>query len=402
MRRWLVLLLLTAAAVGCGGRDDRAAQTEEGVPAPLQLTTVDGLASVDPDTGRVGFEQIGAVGSFDGQHIARATHRPDGTTRVASLDPFTGQPVSSVAVPGQLGVRVVAADGRVALGPADVDPGPLPAPAPRTETPIAVTDPATGEQRTYRLDGNIEPEAFSTDGRSLFVIRYVPPTAPTEYQVSRLDLETGELGGVYGRDSTDERQEQMGGTARTQVWAPDGSRLYTLYTTYEGSSPTSFIHVLSLDEGWAFCLGLPEPIGWAGEASLAVSPDGRTVYATDTTGVIAAADTESLTVDRTAALTPAEGAVISAAMDGERLFVGSGTEIVVLDPDQLTPTDRWTVNREIMHLRVDDRRDELVAISARQLMTFALDESDPEGVRLRYTDPVPVAGTGTPALQCAC
>ena len=48
--------------------------------------------------------------------------------------------------------------------------------------------PAQPEPRRYMLAGNFEPEAFSLDGRALFVIEFSPPLAPYRYRVRSLDL----------------------------------------------------------------------------------------------------------------------------------------------------------------------------------------------------------------------
>ena len=78
----------------------------------------------------------------------------------------------------------------------------------------------------------------------------------------------------------------------------------------------AFVHVLSLAEGWAFCLDLPLPFGVCpSEAhALAVSPDGRRLYVADlASGSVAAADTSRLQVIRTADIGLADGATTGAA-----------------------------------------------------------------------------------------
>ena len=95
-------------------------------------------------------------------------------------------------------------------------------------TPLVIVRRGDPEPQVLSVPGNIEPEAFSLDGGSLFVIDFVPPLAPERYRVARLDLSAGTVGDVHSKEQ--ELQEPMRGTARAQVMAPDGRRLYTLYT----------------------------------------------------------------------------------------------------------------------------------------------------------------------------
>src|SRR5262249_7874028 len=148
-----------------------------------------------------------------------------------------------------------------------------------------------------------EPEAFSLDDGRLFLIRYLPAVDPTAYRVSTLDLSRGRVYRTYSRDKS--VTPRMPGVRLRQVYAPDGRQLYTLYPDepsgwgsgavgygagYGGSSGWSdgthgvtFVHVLSLQDGWAYCANLPKGL-WdesAGMEALAVSPDGRSLYVVD-------------------------------------------------------------------------------------------------------------------------
>ena len=135
--------------------------------------------------------------------------------------------------------------------------------------------------RSYLVQGNVEPEAFSLSTRSLFVIEFMPPTAPDRYRVARIDLPAAtERSKRRGRGYEDELQEPMRGTARAQAIAPDGRRLYTLYTRdATATEPAeSFVHVLDLENERANCVDLPpefavEPLG-----AVAVSPSGTRLY----------------------------------------------------------------------------------------------------------------------------
>lgn len=223
--------------------------------------------------------------------------------------------------------------------------------ASRSFTRLAVIDQNHAEPRTIELEGNYEPEAFSTDGGSLFVIEYLPPRRPTSYRVRRLDLRTEEVVGVYTVDA--DLQEAMQGTARIQAGSPDGRRLYTLYTI-DGADGTrhAFIHVLSLDELWAHCVDLPAPFGSTSEQEIALSvaPDGTRLYVADgSTGAVAEVDTEALTVARTAhAAFGSQGGAAHAARgrDG-MLYLGKGERLVALDASTFAPARSWEMEGRI-------------------------------------------------------
>jgi hypothetical protein len=101
-----------------------------------------------------------------------------------------------VKLDGSLSIRAVAGDGTmVALAkppPAGTD---VWTPVPRRHTTIVVADPSGGnEPETYRLDGNLEPEAFSNDGEG--PVRDPVPAAdegPRCTGVASLELEDGDV-----------------------------------------------------------------------------------------------------------------------------------------------------------------------------------------------------------------
>jgi hypothetical protein len=209
-----------------------------------------------------------------------------------------------------------------------------------------------GTARTYDLTGNFEPEAFSLDTSSLFVIQYFPPMSPDRYQVRRLDLDTGAVEVDF--DVDDKIQPEMGGVARTHVRAPDGTRLYTLYTVDE-PEPKAFIHVVSLEDEWAHCIDLPVEVASGSEASLAltITPDGREVVVADrANGDVTVVDTEALGVARTGNVGPSTEPVPAvAATDGEALYLGTTAEVVNVDLDSLTASGRWDPDLEVGELR---------------------------------------------------
>jgi DNA-binding beta-propeller fold protein YncE len=170
--------------------------------------------------------------------------------------------------------------------------------------------------------------------------------------VRRVDLATGELHNVRTDDS--ELDKPMAGRARTSVLAPDGSKLYTLYIVAHdsyGNGGYAFVHVLDLVSKTAFCVDLPVSFGNDGPASyaVAVSQDGKDVYVVDgARGVVADLDTEALAIGRIGhfAATP-ERSVSAAVGAGGRLFIGTGRELLVVQPNSLDVQRRWSLNGAI-------------------------------------------------------
>jgi hypothetical protein len=243
------------------------------------------------------------------------------------------------------------------------------APVPRTRTTIVVADPSGGvEPERFRLRGNLEPEAFSTDGEFLFVIQYLPPAAPSLYRVAALELEDGDVYPVVGRFKTWARR--MPGTRLEQLLAPDGGQLYTLYSSQpaeyadgydvaQSSSdrPVAFVHVLNLQDQWAFCLPLPKRL-WdapAGQQAMAASPDASRLYVADpsrdTVAVIGASRTRVLgteTVDF--ATDDPEHAAAAVSPDGDTLYVGTGDAVIALDTASFEIRYRWPTRAPVQAL----------------------------------------------------
>lgn len=328
----------------------------------LLLGTEQGPVAVSLATGSVVAEGPGAVAGPDGSRLYSAS--TDGRdTVLQTTDAATGSVLSSTRVRGDLDVRVVSGTGRaIALMeplPKGVDAW---TPIPRSHTTIVVADP-TGphESRRYRLEGNFEPEAFSIEDSRLFLIQYLPAEAPAAYRVTVLDLVDGDVRQVFGRFKTP--PERMPGIRLRQELDPDGQQLYTLYTNEPGAyakdvgpwsygdEEVSFVHVLNLRRGWAYCAGLPEEL-WGQPASaqaMAASPNGRLLYIVDSVkGLVAVMDTRSLEILRTeeVQLGSLGGVRTSARVsaDGETLFVGSaadGSALYAIDTATLDVVHRW-------------------------------------------------------------
>jgi len=358
-RAFAVLVVSSAVLTACTGARDPSVRRSMPNETVL-LATLGGPLAVDVPSGEIVARAYGAVASADGARLYAA--EPSGSrTILRTIDAATGAGVASTSLRGTLAVRVVSWDGaRVALMPplaTGQDPW---TPAPRSGTTLVVADPSgASAARTYRLRGNYEPEAFSSDGASLFLIQYLPAEAPSVYRVTKLDLGAGVVDPVLGPYKAP--AERMPGTRLEQVPAVDGSKLFTLYTSERpGFAPhdapvprnaiVSFVHVLSLDEGWAHCIGLPRVL-WHQPASaeaMAVSPDGATLYIVDADkGVVVTMDTETLELSPphpVALLAAGDRTTATISADGGTLFVGTaggGGDVVAMDTGTLGVVHRW-------------------------------------------------------------
>ncbi|MGH2735475.1 MAG: YncE family protein [Actinomycetota bacterium] len=379
----LVLVLGMPAACAAGPTSGPGGRV--GSDAVVYLRQAQGMSAVKADTGNVLFTTGPALAGQSWSELVTIDTRA-GEAELVRLDARSGEPLSRIGLPSGLDVRLVSGSGRmVALTPgrADYD---LHRPEPRARTTIAVTSiDGTDGLRHYRLRGNYEPEAFSYDDRWLFLIQYLPAIDPNRYAVRLLHLDSGRVTGL-GR-LKQAAPAEMRGTGRRQSMAPDGTRLYTLYTRqppndahgtpslHSGRHPVyAFIHVLTLTGGTAHCIDLPAPFGsgrpeWN---AIAVSPDGtRLVAAEWTSGTVAVLDSSSFRVLGTKQLelaSPGSNRPVAGVGDDGTIYLGAGREVVALDGESLEVIRRVRLSNEISSLDVEEgllfvgQRDEVVLI----------------------------------------
>jgi hypothetical protein len=383
MRTRIPATLFLFALIACTA-DPKVGPPAETAGDVVVLGTAEGALVVNSSSGTVLAEDAGEIAALDGSR-RYATTADGKATILDTRDPVTGAVLASTTVPGDLEVRVASISGEAVamMPPGRSSTGGKLAP-PHRSTTIVVADPS-GERavRTYRLDGNFEPEAFSVDDRRLFLIQYLPALAPSVYRVTFLDLASSQVRPVFGRFKTP--PERMPGIRLTQVFDDASDQLYTLYTNRpskgyagnwdgegygnagagygdsggngsgdsRGAAEVSFVHVLNLRDGWAFCAGLPRAL-WGRPASamaMAPSPSGRELYIVDSTrGIVVEMNTNTLRIHRTdhLDLSGAGGEQTSAvtSMDGERLFIGSamdGSAVYEVDTDSMQVIARWTM-----------------------------------------------------------
>lgn len=377
------------------------------------------IALLDPGSGEAKFEVSNATPAPD-RSMLFTTRSVGESTVLESRDARSGAVTGSTTLAGDLAVRSVSpAGGAVVLMPGE--PGPnLYEPEPRTSTEVTVAFVDDRPSLEFELDGNIEPEMLSLDEQTLFILQFEPAMDPTSYSVRKLDLASG---GVTDTDSIQvDLNSKMAGRARAQVLHPEGKFLYTLYTLpadspvhegaiAEGNERFAFVHVISLEEKWSFCIFLPVPFGITDEAdvAMAVSPDGSRLMVVDPAiGQLAEIDTAEMTVTSlhdAPRLVPGEPARLAVAGD-DTVFTASGSVVMELDRDTFQPMYAWSQDRPVTAVSVTD--DELRIADGRSVVRIDRSSRLETGVIGQTKDGTvellgPPQGSVTEfPLECAC
>jgi DNA-binding beta-propeller fold protein YncE len=281
-----------------------------------------------------------------------------------TLDGVTGAVRASQPVAPGLRPVVTSPDGQlVALADTPVRIGQSVFPPGRTRSTIVIApaSPASGQPRNIQLDGNIVPEAFSTDHARLFAIEFLPPAQPDRYRVRSVDMASGVLGPVYTFDK-DIDTEIMQGLSRTQVLVTTGTfgqMLYTLYSRADGpAAGYGDLHALSLSGGLVHCTDFPSTlrIGPDGGAIVA-SPDGQHVYVANRSGTLAEVDASGSSsaefpIAYSAQLAVAAPTTLALAADEQHLWVALGTTLYGLDAATLKVVSTMTMPHPVEALAV--------------------------------------------------
>lgn len=253
----------------------------------------------------------------------------------------------------------------------------------------------TGVRRTVNLAGYFKFDAISNDGERLYLIQYLNGR---EYYVRLYDLVSGKLDANIVVDKSNGEQS-MSGTRLSGIATPGGNWLFSMYVR-ESDGP--FIHALSLDGPFAFCLDLPGS-GYASsdgakQWSIAMDRAGNALYAINSaTGVVAEIDssqqynplvkrTAHISVGRSASV-GSNAAVVSA--DGKWLIAAGSSGVVWIDTTTLAVRTQalqdwhvWTVGMspdgmEVYAASDDGRVAGLATSTGRVLSTFDTTEGRP-------------------------
>ncbi len=155
-----------------------------------------------------------------------------------------------------------------------------------SSTTIALVDTQAHKLlKTEKLGGDFDLDAISPNAKTLYLLQNTND-AQHHYYVRAYDLTTNQLNPAIIVDKTEIDETDMQGQAQTRQMAPDGSVSYTLYINQQENK--AFIHILPLqdvpDGFLARCIDLP--VGASSDLlpyyTLALSPDGSTLYAINT------------------------------------------------------------------------------------------------------------------------
>ncbi|MFI5492702.1 hypothetical protein [Actinoplanes sp. NPDC051859] len=330
-------LIIAGAAAGMSGCHAlRRAPDPVAVPGVLIAETAGGLVVLDGT-------EIRDLGG-------RAAVSPDGTYVYAATGATLAGPAATTPLEDGWEPQVVSADGTACVS--------------RRAGELLVT--RGDQQRRYEVPATVQPDAFTTDNAGLFVLEWLPPTDPDRYRVRLMDLTTGVRGPLLTKAKVPVppgAEEEMRGEGRQAVLSPDRTILYTLYTHQAGHLHTrdllagrgggevhAFVHVLHLEQRWAYCLNLPHPFGEGPAESHALAVDRNRLAVVDgSSGSMAYASTESLSIERVDPVPRGSGPA-SLALAGSRAYVGMGAMVTVLDGGS---SSRWTAPAPVRGLGLD-------------------------------------------------
>lgn len=318
-----------------------------------------------------------------------------GSARINALDPGSGRTIAQATIPSGFSLPNLGFQGPSAgLSPngkwlALTDNGR--ALTGKLITSFLVGDSSlSGSFRTVRVDGAFSFDAFSNDGQRLYLIQKM--SDPNHYQVRLYDLGTNSLSPYPVVDKLDPK-EPMTGIRGDSAPDPLGNYVFTVYTRDSGP----FIHVLPLDQAFAFCVDLPKDavndIEQQFHWSLAITQDGSTVYAiNDSLGRIAVVSTPGApTIVRTGAvamshpgglfaglMTEADakgprigGTALSA--DGRTLFAIGNNGVLAIDTATLKVRTRFLESASIDSIRLSSDGKWLYAAAAGASQLWQID-----------------------------
>jgi hypothetical protein len=315
------LLGAVGAAVGC----------QPAAPGRylLTVTKADGMSVID-DTGLVVRASRPVVAATPGwSRMVTAT--PSNADTVVAVEDRRGERYK-ILLGGRLEPRIISPDGRLV---ASVTPGGagihgLHNAGGRGRTTIVVSG-ADGETARLDLPGNLEPEAFSPDGRLLYVMDFLPPDRPDRYRTAVVDLPSRSL------TPLDEQPTQAHRVVR--VHDPGRNRLLAICAR-EGQA---YVDCLDLARHTSRRVDLPAPFGGGrpGVHSLALSPAGDRLCAVHSlSAAVAEIDPESLVLKGISTFTAApQDGKPGVAFTGEgRLVVSVDGRVVLTGPHRELPT----------------------------------------------------------------
>jgi len=322
--------------------------------------------------------------SADNQHYF-ALGTQQGHTALDSYSPVTGQLIQTFSFEGEWELSFVTANGNfVALSRQAAD---------HQTTEVLILDGQTAKElHRLNLSGNFEVDSVSPDGFALFLIEYLPSINPDHYQIRLFDLSTQTLQPDALVDKR-EPDELMAGERWDSVSSLGGQWQLTLYLRIKENE--AFIHALSTDNRFTFCIDLPSGGGDLAQQkfnTLAISPTSATVYvANAVTGTVSEVSLADLTVHHTTTFKPdvvadpdpqAQRARSLLAKDGDKLYFTSGQNVWVYDTVAKTVSGPFATPGSITGLGLNPQGNRLLVATMDGALT-ALDTASGITVSLR-------------------
>jgi len=290
------------------------------------------------------------------------------------VDPTTGRAVATHSAPGWADAVRTSADGAWLVfarsGPWDR---------------FQVRDAAwTSEPVDVALRGSFTFDGVSNDGRRLYLLEQL---GGGHYHVRMYDLRTGALAPYVIVDKSNV-SEDMSGTAVASFATRDGAMQLTLYQREAGQG-SAFIHALPIGQAapWAICVDLPGPsTGW----TFAAAPGGRYFYAVNSgAGEVVALDGQNVGPPnlRRGRIAPVGGeAVLAVSADGATLFAGVGSGVLAIDTGTLAVRTRGLAGQAVTALAAAPDGGSLFAVSGSRLLRL-----DPRSLATAGVGAVPPA-----------
>jgi hypothetical protein len=290
-------------------------------------------------------------------------------TALVDTDPATGQTTATLQLPGVYQLPAAASSGL----PGGISPNGHWLAAQSYDGAathfVVVGAPEVRVAHTANLGGRFNFDAISDDGQRLYLIQYLNGR---EYYVRLFNLLTGTLDENIVVDKSDGEQS-MTGLRLSGIATPGGSWLFSMYVR-ESDNP--FIHVLSLDGPFAFCLDLPGGGYASNDAerhwSIAMDRTGDSIYAVNSaTGVLAQVDNSQQydpQVKRTAHI-PAGGIAgvgsdaAALSPDGRWLITAAGSGVVWIDTTTLAEGRRALTGWHVWSLALSPDGSDVYAVS---------------------------------------
>jgi len=382
------VLLLGAILGACGAPPARSATSAAVAPPPaneqIYLATDSGL-SVVGQSGATVRELPRGVAAPDWSAFYAV--EPGAVTVVRVLDPATGAERRSIKVNGQYDIASAYRVAPTGLSRSGLVLA-LEAPPNAGRSAFAVIDTRTDAVKTLSVAGDMTVDVISDDAASVYLVEHL---RDNRYNVRLYDLAIGKLAETPIVDlkqvelSTPDNVAKglMAGVYHASVAGTLNAWYFSFYFN-PGRNP--FVHALNVTARYATCiLDVPSGSGpsAAGFWTLALSPNGKSLYATNAVqGVAAVYDGDTLERRATRELKrtvtaaigtidPTSAAVISP--EGYRLYVVAETGVVVIDTATLGLKAHLVPDRAArsIALTADGRR--LYALSVDGTTLWALD-----------------------------